>query len=198
MSARVTVAMRYPVPPFPTSAQAATPPPSTTTSTTAPIRTARRWPARPQPERELDLGTGTPATTEAATAGTAEAATTTAAASAETTEPAAAGPAGGGDPDGGRRDRPVGRRRAEGADAVADGEVSRRRALGGAHRGRTRRRDLQRLRLRLGHGGLLGLRRGLVGTAGEGSRVDTDARHRDCGAADTRDLARSDGQVGQG
>ena len=38
----------------PTSAQAATPPPSTTTATTAPIRTARRWPARPQPEREPD------------------------------------------------------------------------------------------------------------------------------------------------
>ena len=37
--------------------------------------------------------------------------------------------------------------RAEGADAVTHGEVGRRCALGGAHRGRTRRRDLEGLRL---------------------------------------------------
>src|SRR6202034_1375051 len=127
MSARVTVVMRYPAPPFPTSAQAATPPPSTMTATTVPIRTARRWPARPQPEPEPDLGTGPPTATESA-------ATTQSGAA----ESAAAGPARCSDPNRGRRDRPVGRRRAEGADTVTHGEVGRRSGLGGADRGRAR------------------------------------------------------------
>ncbi len=100
MSARVTVAVRYPELPPLVAAQAAAPPPSTTISTMAPMTTARRWPERPQPER-VELGTATAggAPTEA-TAATEEAAT-----AAEATGARCA--TGRGDADGGRRHRAV-------------------------------------------------------------------------------------------
>src|SRR5580700_823650 len=102
-----------------------------TTSTTAPIRTARRWPERPQPECG-ELGT-------AAARGTAEAtaATETATGPAEATEATRAGTATGrGDAHGSSRHRPIGGRRPEGAHAVTDGERAGGNRLGRADRRR--------------------------------------------------------------
>ena len=111
MSARVTVVVRYPVLLPLTSAQAAAPPPRTSSATSPPTRTARRWPARPQPARPV-LGTATSAEEAATTAGAAEAA-------------GAAPPSGGGDAHRRGRHRAVGGRRPEGTDTVTDSQVGR-------------------------------------------------------------------------
>ena len=187
MSARATVAIRYPEFPLLAAAQAAAPPPSTTISTIAPTMTARRCPERPQPERaELGTATAGSASTDAAAEE---------AAAAEATGARCA--TGRGDTDRGRGHRAVRGGRPEGGHAVTDGQVAGCCGLRRGQRRGSRCRDLEVLGLR--GDGLGGLR--ALGAAGlvarEAPRADVDARHGDRRAVDTGDLARRNGDGAQ-